>query len=75
MLAFCADRGSPCSADQTPHEFVGSRPAPLEGFETPARYITDLFVFSEFSDQSVPDSASPGLKEFWTDLHHHATGT
>jgi len=73
MLAFCADRGAPCSSDQTPREFVGSHPAPLEGFEKSARYIANLFVFSEFSDQTVPDSAIPGLKEFWTDLQRHAS--
>jgi hypothetical protein len=58
---------------QTPYVFVSSRPPALEGFEKPAHHIADLFVFSEFSDQTVPDSAIPGLKQFWTDLQRHAS--
>jgi len=72
MMALCAERGSPCAPDQTPYEFVGSRPPALEGFETPARHIADLFVFSEFSNQPIPESAIPGLRQFWSDLQRHA---
>lgn len=72
MLALCAERGSPCAPQQTPYEFVGSRPPALEGFEKPAHHIADLFAFSEFSNQRVPESAIPGLRQFWADLQRHA---
>lgn len=72
MLAFCEEAGSPCPVDWTPREFVASRPAVLTGFEQPARYLADLFSYSEFSGRPVPETALPELKEFWNKLQQHA---
>lgn len=72
MLAFCADAGSPCAPDQTPHEFVEGKPDPLRGFENSARMIADLFIFSEFSGQPLPATEMPKLQKFWAELERHA---
>lgn len=73
MLALCADAGSPCGADQTPFEFVDSKPAPLKGFEKPAQLIADFFTFSEFSGEQLPTEALPKLRQFWEDLERQAS--
>ena len=72
LLAFCADFGTPCNADITPFEFVAAKPAALEGFEENARYISNIFTFSEFSGQPVPGSEFPKLQKFWASLQKHA---
>ncbi len=72
MLAYCADGGAPCAPDQTPREFVESGAEPLDGFEAPARFIADIFTFSEYSSQPIPEAMFPELKRFWSDLARHA---
>jgi hypothetical protein len=72
FLAFCEDYGTPCSADVTPFEFVGRKPGALEGFEDHARYIADLFTFSEYSGETVSTSENPRLEKFWASLQKHA---
>ncbi|MCL5271271.1 MAG: DUF4129 domain-containing protein, partial [bacterium] len=72
MTAWCADAGCPCPPDQTPREFVAGQPRPLAGFEARARFIADLFTYSEFSGQPLPASVMPELERFWTDLQAHA---
>jgi len=71
-LALCTDFGTPCPPDRTPFEFVADKPQALEGFEESARFISQLFTFSEFSGQTVPDSSLAALKTFWMDLQKHA---
>lgn len=72
FLAFCTDYGNPCEADKTPLEFVSGKPEAIEGFEDSALYIADLFSFSEYSGEKVPDGEIPKLKKFWSDLQKHA---
>lgn len=72
MLAYCADAGSACQPEQTPLEFLGASPPPLAGFEVQARYIADMFLFSEYSGAPIPESELPGLRRFWSDLQSHA---
>lgn len=72
MLAYCADGGAPCAPGQTPREFVESGAEPLDGFEAPARFIADIFTFSEYSSQPIPETMFPELKRFWSDLARHA---
>lgn len=73
VVAFCADAGSPCPPEQTPGEFVKSRPEALNGFEEQARFIADLFTFSEYSGRAIPEEIFPELKSFWTALEKHAS--
>ena len=71
-LAWCADAGSPCSADQTPLEFVDTAPPALKGFELSARAMARRFTFSEFSREPVADATLPELQQFWCDLQRGA---
>lgn len=71
MLAFCGDFGTPCTADQTPLEYVSTSPAALDGFEDSARFIAETLTYSEFSGQPVPDTTIPALRKFWEDLNKH----
>lgn len=71
LVAFCADAGSPCDPDQTPKEFVESKPAALEGFEQHAEFIAGLFTYSEFSGQPIPEDIVPHLQTFWNEMERH----
>lgn len=71
-LAFCADFGTPCPPEQTPLEFVETQPAAFAKFEEPARFIAQLFTYSEFSGQPVSESSMAELRAYWQNLKTHA---
>jgi hypothetical protein len=71
-LAFCADRGAACPPDATPREFVDAGPEPLSGMLDQARWLADLFCFSEFSGQRIDTASRSRLKEYWTALQRQA---
>ena len=72
LLAYCADKGTPCAPDVTPGEFLASQPPALAGFEPQAVRVADLFCFSEFSGSAIGERQMQELEALWDGLKRHA---